>query len=217
MKRKLKVLGLACVAVFALTAASASSAMATTSGFTVGAGGTSISGTQTTGQKIVIGAGGTTIKCSTSTFSGSVAAGLIHEATVTPNYGGANACTFAGLAATVDVNSCTYTITDTQTQDTYNVDVTNCPSSAPLRVTVPSTGCAVTITNQGALADFTAANNALGAIDDVDFTLGFTGIEYTGNSSCPANVAGIHSDGAITGGYTVKAFNGATQVSLITE
>jgi hypothetical protein len=217
MSRKLKVLGLACVAVFALTAASASSAMATTSGFTVGAGATRIEATQTTAQKFAIGAGGTTIKCSTSTFAGTITEGLIHETTVTPSYGGAGACTFAGLAATIEVHSCTYTITDTATANTYNVDVTNCPSTVPITITLPSTGCVVTVANQGALADFAAANNATGLVPDIDFALRFTGIAYTGNSSCPANVVGSHSDGSLTGGYTVKAFNGFTQVNLATD
>jgi hypothetical protein len=218
MSHKLKVLGLACVAVFALTAVSASSAMAMTSGFTVGAGATRIEGTQTTALKLVIGTGApVTIKCSTSTLNDAISEGLIHEATVTPFYGGAGACTFAGLAATVTVSSCTYTITDTAAANTYNVDVTNCPSSAPIKVTLPSTGCVVTITNQGALADVDATNNATTSPDDVDLTLTIAGIAFTGNALCPASIAGPCVGGTMTGGYTVKAFNGNTQVSLTTD
>jgi hypothetical protein len=216
MSRKLKVLGMACVAVFALTAVSASSAMATTSGFTVGAGATRIEATQTTAQKLVLGGGGTTVKCSTSTLNGSISAGLVNEATVTPFYGAAGTCT-VGLTATVDVNSCTYTITDTATANTYDVDITNCPSSAPLLITVPSTGCVVAITNQGALADVDTTNNTTSSPDDVDIALAISGITYTGNTSCPANVVGTHNNGTLTGGYTLKAFNGNAQVSLTTD
>jgi len=213
MSRKLKMICVACVAVFALTAVSASSAMATTSGFTVGTGGTTISGAQSTTQKLVIGAGGTTVKCTTSTLSGSVTAGLIHEATLTPAYSG---CTVGGVSTPVDTNSCTYTITDTETANTYNADLTNCPSTAPIKITI-SANCTVSITNQGPLLDIDAANNTTGSIADVDATLTVKSITYTGTAGCLTNLIGTHSDGELTGGYTLKAFNGATQVSLATD
>jgi hypothetical protein len=206
MSRKIKILGLACVAVFALTAASASSAMAS-SAFTVATGGTKIEGVQSTAQKLTL-AEGVTVKCTTSTLTAPVSAGTVTEATATPTYSG---CTLAGLSATIETHSCTYTITNTGTALTFNADVTNCPSGSG--IVIKNSGCTVTILNQGPLSSITAANVAA-TPPHVTATLGVGSIAYTGGSGCPSNVVGSHT-GTLEGGYTLKAFNSAgTQVGL---
>jgi hypothetical protein len=60
-------------------------------------------------------------------------------------------------------------------------------------------------------------NQRDGAPDDVDITLTIAGVAYTGNANCPANLIGAHADGSLTGGYTLKAFNGATSVTLTSD
>jgi hypothetical protein len=198
MSRKIKVLGLACVAVFALTAVSASSAMAA-SALTVGTGGTKIEGVQSTAQKLTL-AEGVTVKCTTSTLTAPVSAGTVTELTATPLFGG---CLLAGLTATIETHSCTFTITNTATPLTASVDLTNCPPVAP--IVIKDSGCTVTISNQGPLSSVTYSN-VVGSPTHVTATLAVGGIIYTGSSGCPSNVVGSHT-GTLEGSYTVKAFN----------
>lgn len=211
MSRKIKALGIACVAVFALTAISASSATAA-SAFTVGTGGTKIDGTQATTQKLALGAGGTIVKCTTSTLKATVSAGTVTELTAIPLFGG---CALAGVTATIETHSCTFTITNTATAFTANVDLTNCPSTAG--IVINTAFCTVTMSNQGPLSSVTLSNNG-GSPADVTATLLVFNIAYTGSIGCPANVAGSHSDATLGGSYLLVATNSSgSRVNLLAD
>jgi hypothetical protein len=219
MIRTLK-LSMALTALLALGAVGVSSAQAATSGLDVGTTPTHsawLTGEQATQNKLIITSGTetVTVKCSTATFQATTADGTVNEATVTPGYGGVNACTLGGSFATVDINSCKYTLTDTLTSLVANADVV-CPGTSKIEIT--SAGCTVTVGSQGPLGSVTFSNNA-GPPEHVTATLAVKNIAVTGDAGCPANLVGAHN-AELTGSITLKAFQDnaggveGTQVSL---
>jgi hypothetical protein len=197
------------------------------SALTPGANPAFITGEQATAQKLILTASGTTVKCSTANLSATTTGTTVIEATASPTYGG---CTIAGLSSPVDTNKCTYTITNTTTALTAKADITNCPLNPTAKekeegkgpITITQAGCNITIGNQGPLGTITFANSTGVTPADVTANLNITGITYTGDTGCPANVLGTHSDGDLTGSYTLKAFKDESgkegaQVSLTAD
>jgi hypothetical protein len=214
MNRKLKSLGLALIAVFALGAVSVASASAGT--FTATAGAT-ISGEQVSGtitaktvakHEFTTAAG--TVKCTTATFTGTAAAAESATQELAPTY---KECTLAGsVPVTIDVNSCKY-VFHAGTAGAATVDV-RCPSS-PITVTVPGSTCEITIggavggVNQG-LGGITLDNSGTSTAMDILATIDVTGIHYIVHGSCP-NVPppGTYTDGSYRGVATIKSSNAA--------
>jgi hypothetical protein len=163
MIRKFKVLGLALVAVFAMSAVVASAASATN--FTAASYPVTISGSQTT-QHVFTAAGGET-KCSTASFSGS-ATGASETQTITPTYEG---CTSFGISSTVTMNGCDYLFHAAASgSNTGTVDLV-CPTNKEVTIDVGSV-CVIHIppfTNKGSI---TYTNNA----GDIDVSANETGI-----------------------------------------
>ena len=107
MSRNLKVLGLALVAVFAMSAMVASAASATTHRLTAETATADLTGNQTVANQFKL--TGATVTCNTVKFSGT-AATLTEEITVHPTYEGNCQVSPIG-SATINTEGCNYTIT----------------------------------------------------------------------------------------------------------
>jgi hypothetical protein len=220
MNRKLKSLGLALIAVFALGVVSVSSASAGT--FTANAGAT-ISGEQVSGTitgKTVAKFEFTTVagtwKCTSFTVSGTAAAAESPTQEVAPSWSG---CTIAGsIPQTIDVNSCKF-LFHAGTAGAATMDV-RCASS-PITSTVPGTTCSITIggavggVNQG-LGGITLDNSGTSTAMDILATFDVTGIHYIVDNgpSCPnAPGSGTYTDGSLRGVMTIKS-SGAAGITV---
>jgi hypothetical protein len=209
MNRKIRTVALLLVAVFSLTAVAASSASAASSLKTPGHTKSKIEGTQSETQKLTLTASGTTVKCTTSSIVGTAETEEIKALEVTPTYSG---CTLGGLTATIATNSCKYNILSSATALTATAVVTGCSGSG---LTITQGSCVITIGNQTPGGTIVFANSSGVTPSDVTAKLGITGVAYSGSSGCPTNVSGSHTDGDLTGSYTVKAFETASPFSQI--
>ncbi|HWL49356.1 MAG TPA: hypothetical protein VNT92_05720 [Acidimicrobiia bacterium] len=198
MIRNLKALGLAVVAVFAMSALTASAAMAGTTSFHSNADHTTITGEQEGTNTFSVNAG--TIHCSTATFSGTSSATTTQEITIAPSYSGCKitAITLETVEATVDMNGCHYLLTSSG-----QVHVT-CPS-APIRVTSPI--CTVTVHPQTVNSvDYTNTGSGTTTATTVESTA--SSIKYTQSAICPGG-GGEASNGVYAGSVTTTCENAA--------
>jgi hypothetical protein len=125
MTRNLKTLGLALVAVFAMSAVAASSASALH--FVGGTGIAKVDGTQV--GIIVFTVNGTPVECEENTFFGTVAATTTTEQTITPII---NKCRFASETynTTIDMNGCALIFTISNGANVHNPLHIECPTGA---------------------------------------------------------------------------------------
>jgi hypothetical protein len=190
MSRKIKLIGLAALAVLAVSAVSASAASAAQ--FTSSAETTTLEGSQKTQNVFTTPAG--EVKCSVAKFSGTqkgTADGGLgftsQTATVHPTY---ESCTAFGFSATVNTASCNYTL-----HANGEVDIVNCPSTAPIKITIPIGGCNITVTNQSAKKTVTYANEAGG---DVLVTANVSSIAFTSSGGlCGSSGTGASYKGSV--------------------
>lgn len=194
MRRNFKALGLALVAVFAMSALAASAAQATQQYHSSGEP-TSLSGSQTTKNVFhVPGAG--TVECSTATFAGTQPTKTASDVTITPTYSG---CIAFGFSTThITTNGCQYTFT-TPTNFKAVSDVV-CPGSNKIKITPTFFGssvCTVEVGSQtpSGVVDFENKETE----SHVLVTATVTGINHT--AGCGASAA---SDGEYTGSVTEK-------------
>ena len=213
MNRKLKALGLALVAVFALSAMSAATASAEL--FHAGAHGTVV-GTNV-GEEVFTTTAGT-VKCKSATYTGTSATNTPGSQTVKPVY---KECTAFGFVNTViDPGTCEYRF-NTPVNTTSTVDIINCGANG---VVVTAFNCEVTIPNQTGLSHVVFSNVAGSSPEHIQANVTISGITYIQHSkSFPGcNEAGtngvktsLHHEGTYHGTNTIKAFNTAgTQVNL---
>jgi hypothetical protein len=199
MTRKLKVLGLALVAVLAMTAVLASAAQATTT-FTASESSGTVKATQTTEQVFTTEAG--TVKCKTATQEGSFSSKSFTSLEVAPAYKECSA--FGFLSATVTPGTCKYKFTGQASGTLATVDIV-CPSGD---ITVTTFGCVIHVEPQTGLNHVLFSNKA----GDVEATATISKVKYTATSGCPNGANGTTSDGTLTGGATVSASKGTLQV-----
>ena len=141
MTRNLKALGLALVAVFAMSVVGASAASAATE-FHAEKAPVTLTGSQHAGEDVFTTDAGT-VSCENASYVGSQATATALTSSATPSYSGCHA-TF-GLNTTIDVNECKYIFHS----DTKKVDI-SCPSGKVLAVTAP--GCEITVGSQTGLS-----------------------------------------------------------------
>jgi hypothetical protein len=158
MTRKIKTLGVALVAVFALTVVMASAASAAS--FTASTYPTTATGESAIGNDVFTTEGGT-VECKAH-FVGTLTAAS-SDLTVTPTY--TNCKAFGFVEATV--TGCKYTFTAVSTTSA-NVDVVS-------PCTIKAGNCHVTVKNQGPRSSVAITNNAAG---DVSVQANVTAIEY---------------------------------------
>jgi hypothetical protein len=211
MNRKLKGLGLALIAVFALGVVSVSTASAGT--FTANAGAT-ISGEQVSGTvtgktvaKFELATLAGTWRCTVFNVSGTAAAAESPTQEVAPSWTG---CTIAGsVPVTIDPN-CRF-LFHAGTAGAATMDV-RCPSS-PITVTLAGSTCSITFggaaggVNQG-LGGITLDNSGTSTAMDILATFDVTGIHYVidNGPSCPnAPASGTYTDATLRGVMTFKS------------
>jgi hypothetical protein len=226
MNRKLKALGLALVAVFAMSAVAASGAQAAQFHSASASGTTYLTGNQATTNLFSTTAGN--VKCKKATFGGSYTGGTTAtDLTITPAYA---ECTAFGQNATVTINGCTYTFTQPTSATTGNVDLA-CPGSNVITVDVPAGNCTLTIGPQTLKGDvdYTNQTEASGK-KDVLVTATVIEIEHTVHGPgaiCGTTglhpgetVEGVSTEANYTGTVTVKGYsdvNHTNQVDIFVE
>ena len=198
MIRKIKFLGMALIAVFAMSAVGVSAASAVE--FHSEGSPVSLTGTQegeSNGFDIQFGE----TKCKTVDYNGTTPSGVTTETTITltPKY---ELCTFAGVATTIDTNGCTFVIHITGTdQGTVTVE---CPAGQEITVT-GGTKCIVHIPPQD-VGEITLTNIGTGTTREITAHLnGINAITYsqtpgTGVGKCTALTTGA---GKFTGTATI--------------
>ena len=198
MKTKMTIAGLALVAMFALSAVSASAAFAAplfhAEKEPVTFKGSSSDNVFTTSAG--------TVECGTSSFEGTNATKTSTTATLAPTY--SNCKAFGFVSATVEPHGCTYTfhLVEGSSPPTATVDV-NCTGTN--EITISSTGCVTHVPPQTGLKHVVFSNEGSGATRDLKANITIEGIKYTTTSGCPGG-AGTKTNGKYTGTVTVKGF-----------
>ncbi len=208
--RNLKALGLALVAVFALSAIAASAAQAEYN-LTPGVTPSFITAEQiahANGNKLEIPARGTKVECKEVLYKSGTLTGLnLTDVNVTPEY---KNCTANGeLAATVDVNGCSITLTG-ETSGEQGVVHLLCSAGKTIEITIPAISCTLKIHEQTPTAGGVKyTNTEASKPDDVDATAEVSGVTYerVGTSTgCVAAAQKEGNDATLLTNITVKAF-----------
>lgn len=215
MIRKFKALGLAFVAVAAMSmvAGAAGAQGAQLHASTAGAN-TTLHGTQVSQHVFrITGATGPAVTCSTATFQSSTATGkTASEGQLTPTYTG---CTAFGQAATVRMNGCEYKLSGA-TALTSEVDVVGCETSKPIEVQTAI--CQITVPAQNNIAGHLTYASGGGSPVDVLATATASGIEYQLHGAvCGHAVTLTTTDGTYNGTATIKAFEDAGEAQVTHE
>jgi hypothetical protein len=141
---------------------------------TAGAYPLAISGSNTTSHSMQFAAG--KLSCSTATYSSSIAVAMA-EIPIQAEYKG---CAFAGLAAAVKMNGCSYTFSVLNHAAPFNGNASiACPAGKSVEIVAPSIGapkCIVTIGAQTADPEGVTYTNE--ASSTVGVGLALTGIDY---------------------------------------
>jgi hypothetical protein len=215
MIRNLKALGLAMVAVFAMSALVASAAQATVSTFTPEKGeAATIHGVQSTTHNFQVGS--RTLTCGTATFLGSVT-GNTTDTKIVPTYENCDTKPVLGISfpAVVTMNSCYYTFTGENTVATgqYGVSVhVECDSGDEIVIHVKSGSndiCTLTIKPQTATG-LTATNDTSTKPDDVVLHANST-VQTTIHGTLCGGTENTNQEfnSVYTGDTTIKAYHGA--------
>lgn len=213
MIRKIKALGLALVAVFAMSAVVASAASATNGTLTTFPTTTVVATGEQVGEHVftltdhpIIGGGFANVKCKKATFDG---VGTNKDGdttvTVTPTY---SECTAFGLAATIEHDECTYILhtgTTTGLGGWHVVTTVSCPEGKT--ITIKTATCEVRVGSQS-LTTSEVTNSGTSAEMDLLLHTNIENIAYTVTKDgigCPLSGTGSFSKGDYVGTTTVKA------------
>jgi hypothetical protein len=175
-----RVLGLALVAVFALSAIAASAAMAEK--FHAEKAPVKLTGTQLEAHVFKAQAG--TISCSKASFSGESLSTAVAELNITAAY---SECTFLGVVGVpVEMGGCSYQFLEPSAKKgKVSVVGTECTLTAkPIKFT--AAGCTVKIAKQANLGTIEYVNKGTGSGRQVEVIPDVTGITYT-QSGCLTN------------------------------
>jgi hypothetical protein len=204
MIRNIKVLGLALVAVLAMSVVAVGSASAAE--FTASSYPANGEGGQTTPHKFTV--QGQAVECSTANFTGSLSAAS-GELNITPVY--ENCIAFGFLNATVSMNGCTYKFTaGTGSADNYTGGVhIVCPAGKS--ITVVAATCTVHIPAQTPTVNTVDFENKT-ATGDVLVTSTAEGIHSNPTSGflCPLSEKATDTTGKYTGTTLFSETGGAS-------
>jgi hypothetical protein len=211
MNYKLKVLGLALVAAFAMCAVVASAASATAWQFHSNTDNPTLTGEQQGVDVVSYDSG--TYRCSSVTYTGSAAGTTNSTIEVAPAYSG---CKFAFIInITIDPNGCKY-LFHAETKDANgnfegSTDI-KCSGGNVIEITAP--GCDITVPEQTGLMKVTFTNLGSGHTQeitvDVNISNTITYIEHqtTGNT-CENNGTPHTTNGSLTGNILFTGENAA--------
>jgi hypothetical protein len=230
MSRYLKILGLALVVVYAMSAVMASAVMAnkefkspqsTTTTF--------LTGEAHAGNDIVNFDAGE-LTCSNVTYKGSFVGTSTPTVTLEPAYTGCHTIFIFTFNTTVDTNGCAFVFSIEAGANANNegeVEI-ECPNGMVIQVTAP--GCTKTIPPQSGLKKVTYTNkgNAVPVKEmDLTFDIALTGITYEEHNIPPANTCpsdtvhttnGTYSGAATVRGYSsLSTHNSTTQTGITVE
>ena len=214
---KIKALGLAFVAITAMSAFVASGAQA--GEFDIGAQPASLFAVNEAGQihqlQITSTAGGKfNTNCPNASLEGTTQGQKINEATVTATYG--PNCTAFGVAAQVVMNGCKYTITGSgQPSNTAVVDVVGCTQGKSIEIKTAI--CTLDIPEQNGLSHIIGANVNAQQVT-LAATVGGITVRQTG-AACPDGNLHVNNTGAFTGNTlgVARADTGGLQVTKHTH
>jgi hypothetical protein len=211
---KLKVLGIAIGAVFAMSAMMASAASATDTFTREGGAGTAVlTGEAETTNEFEITGAGFRIACAKAVFAGTFTNGN-SSVTVYPTYyettPGTKCAATIGEAA-VKMNGCTYDLSGNTTGIDGGTDATiwiSCPAGKSIEI-AGALGCTIRVPSQTPTSGgVTYVNGTVGGKKDVTVKATATGITYTSAGAfCGAVGIPPHgNDGDYRGAITVKGF-----------
>jgi hypothetical protein len=213
MNRSRKIAGAVVLALVAMSAF-ASMAFAAAPEFHVESAPATLKGTQVqkTGEetqphffKVTNQLGATiSVECGAETsFAGTLSTTTGTSAMLTPTYKG---CKLAGLAATVDPNSCTFTFNAVAGSSPPTSTVDLICTTAGEEFTITRGTCVIHVPPQTGLAHVVYTNTGTGTARDVDKKVTLTGIKYKITSGCPnQTVSEEHTNGEYKETVTVKA------------
>ena len=204
MTRNLKVLGLAITAVLAMSAFWSASAQAANPELhcTSTTNTCTITGTELAAHTFSIEGGN--VRCR-STLHATLNAKTV--STVSGVTTTLTECRAFGVASTVNMNGCTFTLTMVAGSNpaTANVNVV-CPAGRNITISSPSLPCTINIGTQGPLAHV-VFNNSGTEPTHVNASLTVTGIRYTMvEATCPRR-GGTFNTGTFNGETTLEGFN----------
>lgn len=205
MTRNLKALGLALVAVFAMSALSAAGAQASNEAtYHISEAPGEASGTQVAANEFhVPGAG--TVACTGANFPGSVSEATVHSFRVTPEYSGCKAFGFATTDIITTNCHFLFTTPTTTTATQYHAIVhVECTSGAKIKITPTFFGssvCTVEVGSQTPGGNVDIENKE----SESHVLVTSTAVEVAHTSGCGASEA---ADGVYTGSVTEKGVGG---------
>ena len=214
--RNLKVLGLALLAVFSMSAMLASAAHATpeTTQLTTTAGGAAtaiLTAEQQTGGEQVFTVNTGAIKCPSVRIPETTVTLPLETVEIHPEYGQTVKCKAFGFSATITTTGCNYLghiTTGLQEKITGQITVL-CTGANKITVTNIGTNCVVTVGSQTVPGDVVFDNTpnvAEPTKDDLDLTANLEGIEYTETGTECAKPGVTSKNGTYKGNTTVKGF-----------
>jgi len=222
MIRNLKALGLALVAVFALSALAASVSSADT--FTSATSTTILTGETDGASETIIKSqpeGGANLKCKHASYAGTQSGTAVTSVRVHPKY---SECEIEGIgAATFDTQGCDYLLTGTTTNEDATTKI-ECTTGSEILMT--SSLCVLHFGSQEPLGGVHYTNLATSPTT-VTVTTTVTGVHFTktagpGGNFCflvPGGTEGVFSDKTIVKGYvdTASSQNSTTHEWTFTE
>jgi len=213
MKRRLKGLGLAMLAVLAMGSVAAQGAQGATPGLlTAEAYPATLSGTQLNTHIFTLTGLGTAFECEVTKLSGSLASPGSSTVTVTPTY---EKCKWFGQSLTYDVEGCDFLIHIGETSGSNYSGTTDivCPVGKVIKLTSGIVGnrCEIQIGPQTGLGKVEGINKA-GPPKDVELKLSLTGITYKVTKDegvCALSKVGeTFKDGDYSGNVTLTGSSG---------
>lgn len=206
MIRKIKSLSLAFVAIGTMSIIAASAAQAAEF-HAEGGPNVSVTGAQTEAFKLQLTGSGATVNCTQVLFEGTLQGGTsqqttAQEITLTPTHTG---CSAFGLAATVEMNGCKFTITAAgQAANTTVLDIAGCTVGKSIQA--KTAGCTITVPEQTGLSHAVGATNA-GPPKDIEVQTTLQGITYQLSGAACSGTTGVTThDADLVGKATFRAF-----------
>jgi hypothetical protein len=200
MIRKIKVLGLTLVAVFAMTAVAASAASAAE--FHSESSATELRGAQQTEN--VLAFNNRTLKCKSATFVGSQSGTTASTVEVHPTYGN---CTAFGLESTITTTGCNYVLHSNGETDIV------CEAGKQIEIEAFGT-CQVNVAAQSGLGSVSYSNVGSGSTEEVLVGLNVGSIKA--NVTGSTLVCGTNGErlSTYTGSVLTKGSSGGSQVGI---
>ena len=222
MTRNLRILGLALIAAFAMSAMVASVASATSFWFKSANSWTVLTGSQIGSDQFTTNSG--TVACSTTSYTGSQSGTTATTVSLVPTYSG---CEISGVSLTIHTNGCVYELhTHTKTSATQHTVTTTivCPTTTSpshkthqIEMTVgkPTRKCTIDVPEQTIATGVTLTNAGTSPTDikaDISIATGITYSETAGTGAGACIQALDQTNGAYTGSATISGEDTASNL-----